>query len=329
MRDGRAVNQTCWIAAVVLLGPSFVSFWLFASQFPSPVTAQLVLGELGDGGRGRPEQQVPRNVRSRPSLRHGGDGRRIWLMPPKADEIVHIVQSDIVSGRLPPGALLRQEHLARSFRVSRTPVREALKRLHSAGLVSLIPNRGARVRMLSLDDLRETFVVRAELEGLAAELAAAQINDEQRRRLRAAERQFARLSGELRGGSGEDDGRRFAAEWARANDEFHDIILEAAGVRLLTELAHGVRAPFVGQMLANWTDEVDALLAANVKQHRAIRELVEGGSTAGARAVMQEHIALSGALMELMVASTDPTSAGGKLRHRMSDPFYLRGGQAP
>ena len=89
-------------------------------------------------------------------------------MRPKADDIVLSVQTAIARGELPPGSLLRQEQLAASFRVSRTPVREALKRLHAAGLVSLIPHRGARVRTLSLEDVRESFVVRMELEGLAA-----------------------------------------------------------------------------------------------------------------------------------------------------------------
>ncbi|HEY3544127.1 MAG TPA: GntR family transcriptional regulator [Gaiellaceae bacterium] len=246
------------------------------------------------------------------------------MPPPKADEIVSIVKEDIVSGRLPPGAVLRQEHLARSFRVSRTPVREALKRLHNAGLVSLIPNSGARVRTLSRDDLRETFVVRAELEGLAAELAAFQITSTRFAKLRAAEEAFAELSDQLRAGSNGD----LAVEWAAANDAFHDVLLDAAGVRLLAELVRGVRRPFAGQLLTSWTDELDELVSTNVRQHKAVRELVETRSAAGARAVMQEHIAASGVLVDRAFARLEDRQTLGFFHRIGSDPFYLRGGEA-
>ena len=67
--------------------------------------------------------------------------------------------------------MLRQEELSERFGVSRTPVREALRRLAALGLVSFEPNRGVRVRTLAREDLREAFLVRAELESLATELA--------------------------------------------------------------------------------------------------------------------------------------------------------------
>ena len=83
----------------------------------------------------------------------------------KADDIALALEESIVSGEIPPGSVLRQEHLSEQFAVSRTPVREALRRLAALGLVSFEPNRGVRVRMLARDELREAFLVRAELEG--------------------------------------------------------------------------------------------------------------------------------------------------------------------
>jgi len=82
----------------------------------------------------------------------------------KADDIALALEEAIVSGEIPPGSTLRQEHLSEQFQVSRTPVREALRRLAALGLVSFEPNRGVRVRMLSRDEIREAFMVRAELE---------------------------------------------------------------------------------------------------------------------------------------------------------------------
>ena len=89
----------------------------------------------------------------------------------KADEIALVLEDEIVSGTLDAGVVLRQEQLSDRFGVSRTPIREALRRLAALGLVSFVPNRGVRVRTLSREDLREAFLVRAELESLATELA--------------------------------------------------------------------------------------------------------------------------------------------------------------
>src|SRR6187399_1304970 len=96
----------------------------------------------------------------------------------KADDIALILEESIVTGEIAPGALLRQERLSEQFGVSRTPIREALRRLAALGLVSFVPNRGVRVRTLSREELREAFLVRAELESLATELAATKMTDE-------------------------------------------------------------------------------------------------------------------------------------------------------
>src|SRR5436305_6747499 len=93
----------------------------------------------------------------------------------KADEIALVLEDEIVSGLIEPGVVLRQEQLSDRFGVSRTPIREALRRLAALGLVSFVPNRGVRVRTLSREELREAFLVRAELESLATEVATPRI----------------------------------------------------------------------------------------------------------------------------------------------------------
>ena len=64
----------------------------------------------------------------------------------KADDIALVIEEAIVAGELEPGTVLRQEQLSEQFNVSRTPIREALRRLAALGLVSFVPNRGVRVR---------------------------------------------------------------------------------------------------------------------------------------------------------------------------------------
>src|SRR5881296_1452486 len=111
----------------------------------------------------------------------------------KADDIALALEDDIVSGRIAPGTVLRQEQLSDRFAVSRTPIREALRRLAALGLVSFVPNRGVRVRTISREELHEAFMVRAELESLATELAATKMTDESLAELDAAEKRFSRL----------------------------------------------------------------------------------------------------------------------------------------
>src|SRR5246127_255495 len=112
----------------------------------------------------------------------------------KADDIALVIEEAIVSGELAPGSVLRQEQLSERFGVSRTPVREALRRVAATGLVSFEPNRGVRVRTLSRDDLREAFLVRAELEALVTAEAAAKITPEELQELEECEMRFARLT---------------------------------------------------------------------------------------------------------------------------------------
>ena len=116
----------------------------------------------------------------------------------KADEIALMIEEAIVAGELSPGTVLRQEQLSERFNVSRTPIREALRRLAALGLVSFVPNRGVRVRTLSQAELREAFLVRAELESLATELATPKMTDDDLAELEQAEERFSSATHALR-----------------------------------------------------------------------------------------------------------------------------------
>src|SRR5947199_764771 len=120
------------------------------------------------------------------------------LTSTKADDIARLLEDEIVAGVIPPGTVLRQEQLSERFDVSRTPVREALRRLAALGLVSFEPNRGVRVRSISPGELREAFLVRAELEALATEVATPRMSRDDLAALDAAERRFGALTLELR-----------------------------------------------------------------------------------------------------------------------------------
>src|SRR5262249_35037040 len=155
---------------------------------------------------------------------------------PLVDHLAATLQARVLSGEIPTGTRLRQEAIAREFGVSRTPVREALRQLQALGIAQVEHNRGAVVRAPTARELREAYEVRAELEGLAAEHAAARIADEQLDRLREAQRLFRRSIETLisrRRRSGDEPAWDDDSDWVRGNDLFHQVIQEASGNELL------------------------------------------------------------------------------------------------
>jgi DNA-binding GntR family transcriptional regulator len=220
----------------------------------------------------------------------------------KADDIALVIEEAIVSGELAPGTVLRQEQLSERFHVSRTPVREALRKLAALGLVSFEPNRGVRVRTISREELREAFLVRAELESLATELAAARMREEDLAELIAAERRFHRVTQELRAREPGRDRRGLTAEWVRANHGFHDVIYRVAAAPLVERLAKSARRTFSGPAVwAPGDATIDELYAQNDEQHRAIRQALAAGSAAGARALARDHVLASFHLLEVIL----------------------------
>ncbi|MGA7805512.1 GntR family transcriptional regulator [Bradyrhizobium sp.] len=91
------------------------------------------------------------------------------------DEILGTLRNYIVEGNIPDGARISERQLCEMLKISRTPLREALKVLAAEGLVDLLPNRGARVRPINADDIRELFDLMGGLEGLAGRLACERI----------------------------------------------------------------------------------------------------------------------------------------------------------
>jgi DNA-binding GntR family transcriptional regulator len=225
------------------------------------------------------------------------------LASTKADDIARLLEDEIVSGTIPPGTVLRQEQVSERFQVSRTPVREALRRLAALGLVSFEPNRGVRVRSISASELREAFLVRAELEALATEVATPKMTADDLAALDGAERRFSELTLELR-----DQARHAASrdsslfvEWMQANYAFHDVIYRVAALPLVERLAKGARRTFLGSRVWSARVELDELYAKNDAQHRAIYEAVAAGSPQAARVLAREHVLSSGRLIEAVL----------------------------
>ncbi|HWL77650.1 GntR family transcriptional regulator [Microbacterium sp.] len=200
-----------------------------------------------------------------------------------ADRIVTTLQRRVVSGEIAIGTWLRHDALAAEFGVSRTPVREALRVLAAQGIVTIAPNRGARVNGLSVRDIREMGEVRAELQGLAAELAAIRINDDQITRLFAAWDEFREA---LEHGASSDD---LGDLWADANERFHSVVVEAADNRQLAltiaELHRRVPRNLSFGGYAGNTHR----LRVNLAEHDEIARAIADHDPVRARELTEEH----------------------------------------
>ena len=226
-----------------------------------------------------------------------GPARRAAL----ADLLAADLKAKVLAGEIPAGTKLRQEAVASRFGVSRTPVREAFRKLQAGGLVELAPYRGAIVRGPRPRDVREAYEVRAALEGLAAELAALRIQESGLRSLREAEELFRRSLGALvdrrRDAGMKELASRDIAAWARANDLFHQAIHDAAGNdRLRTAIAE-LHVSFPRDLTSIVLGGSSRLLKENVEQHSAIRAAIERHEPDEARRLMVEHVRRAGELV--------------------------------
>jgi len=217
------------------------------------------------------------------------------------DRLAATLQARVLSGELPSGARLRQEALAEEFGVSRTPIREALRKLQAAGLVELRPNRGALVRGLSPREIRDAYEVRAELEGLAAGLAADCIQHEQLDSLHEAQREFRdalERTVEARA-AGLEPSEDEIAHWGHANDLFHQQIQDACGNDVLGRTLAHLHRSFPRDLSRTVLRENTALLRENVREHEAILEAIEERDGESARDLMVSHIQHAGRLVVL------------------------------
>lgn len=210
------------------------------------------------------------------------------------DDLAEAIQTRIISGDFPAGARLRQEQLAAEYRLSRTPIREALRKLQAEGTVELVPNQGAVVRGTTVRDVREGYEVRAELEAMAAALAATWITDEHLTQLREAEELFRRAIEDSQPGT-----------WARANDQFHEAVQAAAGNERLRRTIRDLHKAFPRRLTWGALQADSRLLTENVDQHHAVFEAIERRDPDAARDAMRRHILRAGELVARWVERPD------------------------
>lgn len=197
-----------------------------------------------------------------------------------ADKAYQTIRSNILSGKYPSRAHLKEEELAEEIGVSRTPIREALRRLNSEHLVRYVANQGATVARWSLDDVDQIFTLRSMLESYAAKLAAGRITDEEISDLESLARRMDAIAS-----SRDKDSRERITP---LNHEFHYIIVDAVKSEYLKRmLSWIIEIPI---MLRTFTYYSDGDLRRSMDHHREIIAAFRAHDGEWAQAVMCSHI---------------------------------------
>lgn len=187
------------------------------------------------------------------------------------------LRDDILSGSLKKGQKLTEQVICRQYKVSRTPVREALVVLETEGLVELIPNRGAFVVGFSERDMHDMFTLRKIYEVQAAEWAAERITDDEMEELSETYEfmEFYTMKKDME-------------KMLNINASFHEIIYKASGNRLLSHLlsSYQIYLRHIPSSFDDLTEYLDTVLA----EHKAIYESFKARDAAAAAKAMSDHM---------------------------------------
>lgn len=198
-----------------------------------------------------------------------------------SDKIRLTLESEIASGLLQPGARIEEQALMDRFGVSRTPAREAVLQLMSAGLVSLVSRQGAVVSGISLSEYVAMLEVLMELEGLAAKLSARRMAIAQRHELEKAAQACEKAA------QAND-----AAQYAQVNRLFHEIIYDGSRNEVLARQLRAMRA----RMRHPQTSMFDrpGRIRHSMVEHKAVLQAILAGDEEAACRLMTGHISSGG-----------------------------------
>lgn len=193
------------------------------------------------------------------------------------DQVASRLRTMLIEGHIAPGAKLNERELCEQLRVSRTPLREAIKLLAAEGLVDLLPNRGAVAVKLTEADVVNTFELLSMLEAMSGELAAQRITDAELAELRALHYEMMACFS-----------RRDLSGYYRINARIHAAINEAAKNPVLASTYRSTNARV--QSLRFRTNQNETKWADAVAEHERMIEALSARDPAAMRQVLIEHL---------------------------------------
>lgn len=196
---------------------------------------------------------------------------------PLRDLVFNVLRMAILKGELQPGERLMEIQLAEKLGVSRTPIREAIRKLELEGLVLMIPRRGAEVAAISEKRLKDVLEVRKNLEDLAVRLACGRAKSDTVKNLEEAQRGFMASieSGDL-------------IAMAEADEKFHFLIYDAADNEKLQQILTNLKENMY-QFRLEYLKNEDARKGL-IEEHTAIIEAIKKNDAEEAVHVMDKHI---------------------------------------
>jgi len=197
----------------------------------------------------------------------------------RADRLASEIGDAILAGQFKPGERLDEQRLAETYDVSRTPVREALRRLASSGLIELRPRRGAVVTEITPESLNSLFVAMAEIEATCARLAAISMSPIERRRLGALHEEM-----------GEYAAKGARAAYTEANHRFHTMLYSGAHNPTLEEFATQLRRRLEHFRRAQF--RAPRRLVQSHAEHEEVVRAILAGDAPRAHSAMLHHVTL-------------------------------------
>jgi len=195
-----------------------------------------------------------------------------YINTSRPQKIFSTIRDRIVYMEYPPGKLLPEKELCAEFKVSRTPLREAIQKLKEMKLVSVIPRFGTSVSPVDINEIRSAFEVKIKLEGLAGEVAAKRITADKLAEMKALiEKADALLK---------EDGQRRLIE---IDTQFHEIIYQATQNQILQEMLQNLH----GRCARLWNSALGEIipLPTIISQLKEIHSSLE-------KRIRQEHAGL-------------------------------------
>jgi DNA-binding GntR family transcriptional regulator len=189
-----------------------------------------------------------------------------------------IIRGEILSNRLRPGQSLNERSLSQRLKVSKTPIREAIQLLHKEGLIELIPQKGAFVSQITLNDIREIMQIRQGLEPLAASVAASSHNTEE---LSVLENEFATFP---------EDSPKDYKTTHEAGRRLHRFIIHSTRNQRLIGLLESLNDQMVRIRSLFYFDLSQDYVDQAFEEHKGIINAVKEGDSVRAEEIMKTHI---------------------------------------
>ncbi len=196
---------------------------------------------------------------------------------PLRDKVFEKLRKAIVTGELKPGERLMEVKLAEEMKVSRTPVREAIRKLELEGLITMTPRKGVHVSDLSAREINDALEVRATIEGLAASLAANRITPEELRKLKYIGNQFKTALA---------DGN--VQSMVKKDVDFHEVIYKATKNEKLMQISNSLSEQvqrFRISYIKDFSSPQDL-----AKEHAEILDAISKKNSALAKEKAESHI---------------------------------------